>query len=186
MKYPCVVEKLFCTLPEKTGRCLAPFVLLLLRVVWGWQLTEAGWAKLHAIEKTAGFFAKLGIPAPELNAILAGTVECAGGALLIVGLASRLVSIPLLFTMIVAAIAAEKDSFIGTADKPVEGIEHVTKFFDTTPGPFIVALLIIFAFGAGRFSLDGIIARCGGAKEDGCGGKSCGDKSGALPAKPLE
>lgn len=45
----------------------------------------------------------LGLPFPDLLAFLAGWSEFLGGWLLLVGLFTRLVSIPLMFTMVVAA-----------------------------------------------------------------------------------
>lgn len=167
-------------LVDRAGRCASDYFLLLVRVVWGWQLAEAGWGKLHAIGKTAGFFQSLGIPAPTLNAWAAGSVECFGGALLVFGLGTRLVSIPVLFTMLVAVFTAHRADFLGTDKDPVTGIGHLTRFFDTTPGPFIITALILFCFGAGRFSLDAILAaRCRKPVPD-------VDRTGDLPARPIE
>ncbi len=39
---------------------------------------------------------------PQLNVYLAGGTECIGGILLLLGLGSRFISIPLIFTMIIA------------------------------------------------------------------------------------
>ena len=182
MKSRPALGNLFLTLPEKAGRRLSDFLLLLLRVVWGWQLMQAGWGKLHHLDNTAKYFGELGIPAPHLNAAAAGAAECFGGALLLAGLFSRIVSIPLIFTMSVAVLTAERDKFIGTAEDPVTGFDHVTRFFDTTPGPFLVALLVVFCFGAGKFSLDSISARL----RDRPGLRRNEDDSASLPAKPLE
>ena len=46
----------------------------------------------------------LGLPFPELMVVLAAGTELVGGALLIPGIAVRLVSIPLMATMVVAAL----------------------------------------------------------------------------------
>ena len=66
----------------------------------------AGLGKLSAIEGTAQYFGFLGIPAPTLMAYAAGLTELVGGILLIPGVAVRLVAVPLMFTMVVAAGAA--------------------------------------------------------------------------------
>lgn len=47
----------------------------------------------------------LGMPMPELMAFMAGWTEIIGAVLLAVGLATRLIAIPLLVTMIVAALS---------------------------------------------------------------------------------
>lgn len=63
----------------------------------------AGMNKLGNPENVAGYFEFLGIPAPGLMVYVAGLSELAGGILLIPGIAVRLVTIPLMATMIVAA-----------------------------------------------------------------------------------
>ncbi|TRX56853.1 DoxX family protein [Thalassomonas sp. M1454] len=52
----------------------------------------------------------LGMPFPELLANLAAWTEFFGGWLLLVGLATRLISIPLMFTMIIAATSVHLDN----------------------------------------------------------------------------
>ncbi len=52
----------------------------------------------------------LGLPAPELLAFMAGWTELLGGFLLIIGLATRVISLPLMFTMIIAATTAHWDN----------------------------------------------------------------------------
>ena len=77
---------------------------LLLRLIVAPVMMEAGWNKLMAFESTVRWFGgSLGIPFPELMAALATGAELFGGALLLVGLGTRFVAIPLIVTMIVAA-----------------------------------------------------------------------------------
>ncbi|MDG1732909.1 MAG: DoxX family protein [Thalassotalea sp.] len=52
----------------------------------------------------------LGMPFPELLANLAAWTEFFGGWLILVGLATRLISIPLMFTMIIAATSVHLDN----------------------------------------------------------------------------
>lgn len=67
----------------------------------------AGWGKLKDLESTAYYFAEhLGLPFPELMALLAGATEFFGGIALLIGIATRWVSLPLMITMLVAAITA--------------------------------------------------------------------------------
>tara|TARA_R110001599_G_scaffold92421_2_gene242019 strand:+ start:4150 stop:4767 length:618 start_codon:yes stop_codon:yes gene_type:complete len=64
----------------------------------------AGWHKLQALDSTAYYFGEiLGLPAPMLMATLAGLTEFLGGIALLFGFALRLVAIPLMITMAVAA-----------------------------------------------------------------------------------
>src|SRR5258707_11070495 len=84
--------------------------LLAVRLYWGWQFAQTGWGKLHNIAKIVSFFTDLGIPAPALNARVASSIEFVGGVLLIVGLGSRLIAVPLTVTMLVAYITADREA----------------------------------------------------------------------------
>jgi uncharacterized membrane protein YphA (DoxX/SURF4 family) len=71
----------------------------------------AGYSKLTALDSTAHFFGEyLGMPAPYLMAVLAASAEFFGGIALLVGLATRWFAIPLMITMIVAAVTAHWDN----------------------------------------------------------------------------
>ena len=69
----------------------------------------AGTNKLSAFEDTAAWFGNsewgLGLPFPEVMAALAISAEIGGAILLIVGFATRLATIPLMVTMLVAAFS---------------------------------------------------------------------------------
>lgn len=135
-----------------------PF-LLIIRLYWGYQFFLAGKGKLENLERTAGFFAELQIPMPKFNALLAASTECFGGLLLIFGLASRLVSIPLAFTMVVAYITAHREGVDALFSDP-------SKFFEQSPFLFLYASVIVLTCGPGRLSLDTIIYKFFLAKEN--------------------
>jgi putative oxidoreductase len=88
----------------------SPF-LLLIRVYWGWLFLQSGIGKFGHIDKVVSFFTDLGIPAPTLNAYFNASLETIGGILLILGLASRLIAVPLLINMVVAYITADREAF---------------------------------------------------------------------------
>ncbi len=96
-------QKLVSKLSQFDG--LAP---LLLRVYLAPVLIQAGWNKLANFESTVQWFGNkqwgLGLPFPDLLAALASGAEFFGGWLLLFGLFTRLISIPLMITMLVAAI----------------------------------------------------------------------------------
>ena len=54
-----------------------------------------------------GRFAQIGIPAPGVMAPFVGAVETAGGALLLVGLLTRLAAVPLLINISVAILSTK-------------------------------------------------------------------------------
>ena len=83
---------------------LAP---LALRIYLAPIFILAGWGKLKDLDSTAYYFGEyLGLPFPDLMAFLAGTTEFFGGIAILVGIATRWLSIPLMVTMIVAAASA--------------------------------------------------------------------------------
>ena len=137
---------------EKIADQLRSPLLLAIRLFWGWGFFVAGKGKLADLDRVAGFFASLGIPAPKLNAVLAASVECFGGLLLLVGLASRLVALPLAFTMIVAFLTADLDAVKAAFSNP-DGVTGAAPFL------FLYASLIVLAFGPGALSLDALIAK---------------------------
>ncbi|MBI4625339.1 MAG: DoxX family protein [Verrucomicrobia bacterium] len=132
------------------GGWLQPVLLLVIRGWWGWSFFLTGKGKLLNLEKTTGFFTELGLPLPKLNAILAGSTECFGGLLLLVGLGSRLVSVPLIFTMLVAYATADREALQAVFSDP-------DKFTGAAPFLFLLACLIVFAFGPGKLSLDALL-----------------------------
>jgi putative oxidoreductase len=127
-------------------------LLLVIRLYWGWQFFVAGKGKLMNLDRTTGFFESLSIPAPRVNAAMAGSVECFGGLLLLLGLGSRIVTIPLIFTMGVAYWTADREALLGVFDKP-------DAFFAAAPFLFLYAAVIVLAFGPGAFSADALLAR---------------------------
>lgn len=85
---------------------LAPLALRLYLVPVFWM---AGTQKISGMENTIAWFGNpdwgLGLPYPWLMAHLAAYTEAIGAILLLLGLATRWISIPLMITMIVAIFA---------------------------------------------------------------------------------
>jgi len=61
----------------------------------------------------AGRFARIGIPFPDLMGPFVGVVELVCGALIIIGLFTRLAAIPLIVIMIVALVSTELPILVG-------------------------------------------------------------------------
>lgn len=134
------------------GNFLQDFFLLAIRLVWGYFFFLSGWEKLSNIEPVIGFFGELGIPFPMLNAYLVGVVESAGGLLLMVGLGSRLIAIPLIITMMVALATAHKAALFGAFQDP-------QKLIIQGPFNYLMTAIIIFCFGPGKISIDYALCR---------------------------
>lgn len=128
------------------------FLLLAMRLYWGWQFFQTGKGKLMNFDRTVDFFTSLNIPFPAFNVAMAGTTECLGGLLLLVGLFSRVVSLQLIVVLMVAYLTADADAVKNILEKPDD-------FTAATPFLFLLATLTVAFFGAGKWSLDEFLRR---------------------------
>jgi putative oxidoreductase len=103
-KYYIIHNAIFSRLKYLDG--LAPLALRLFLVPVFWM---AGTQKIAGMENTIEWFGNpdwgLGLPFPVLLAHLAAYTEAIGALLLLLGLATRWISIPLIITMLVAIFA---------------------------------------------------------------------------------
>ena len=144
------IERLYGLLCRVANSLQSPF-LLLIRLYWGWQFFQTGWAHLHTIPKFIEFMSSLGIPAPAFNAYFIGVLETVGGILLALGLGSRLISLLLAGDMFVAFVTADREALFSM-------FSDTDKFYAAAPYTFLFACLIILIFGPGKLSLDTLIA----------------------------
>jgi putative oxidoreductase len=94
-----------------------------------------------------GRFAKIGLPAPQVLAPFVGVVEIVCGALVLLGLATRLAAVPLLIDILVA---------IGTTKLPMLAKSGfwATVHEARTDFSMLMGLAFLLAVGAGRISVD--------------------------------
>jgi uncharacterized membrane protein YphA (DoxX/SURF4 family) len=164
---------------------LAPLALRLYLVPVFWM---AGTNKLGDMENTIAWFGNpdwgLGLPMPGLMAWAAALTEAVGAVLLLVGLATRWISIPLMLTMVVAAVTVHlQNGWAAIAETPESAErlsaatallqEHGNYAWLSGAGEFVILnngiefaatyfimLLALFFIGGGRYlSLDYWIAR---------------------------
>lgn len=136
-----------------------PVALLLVRLSLAAIFVPSGWGKIHDLAKVTGYFTELGIPMPHANAILVSLTELGCGALLLVGLATRLAALPIVANMAVAIITAKRDDLHGPVD-----------LFALDEFLYIVMSLVIVALGAGLLSLDALAVRILGKSKPTLGG----------------
>ncbi len=141
-----LIEKFYYWLNQGALGMQSPF-LLLVRFYWGWQFIQTGWGKINNIPKVTEFFTSLGIPIPGLHAQFIAGLEFVGGILLVLGLASRFIALPLTINMLVAYIVADREALFSVISDP-------DKFTAAAPFTFLVASLIILIFGPGSIALD--------------------------------
>jgi putative oxidoreductase len=126
-------------------RWLGPLVL---RLVFGYFWLETGIAKVHNLDGFTQRFVGWGIPFPAFSAGLSAWTELLGGLLLMLGLCTRLVCIPMLINMAVAVTLVVSSSLMGLDDY-VEADEIV----------YSLIFFWLLIAGPGKASLDTLLAR---------------------------
>ena len=139
----------------RTANTLAWVPQTAARLALGWVFVQSGWGKLHNLENVIGYFESLGIPAPHLQAPFVAGVEFVGGVLILGGLFTRVVSVPLAITMVVALLTAKRADIATTGD-----LYGAVEFL------YLLVFGFLAAFGAGALSLDEILVRRFGHAEE--------------------
>jgi putative oxidoreductase len=132
---------------EQLGRAqwLAP---LIGRFAVGMVFMSTGWGKVHNLDKVTHFFVELGIPAASIQAPFVSYLELVGGTCIVLGLAARLFSVPLMASMVVAILTAKRADLHGIFD--LVGFDEFT---------YLSVLAMIVILGPGKVSFDTLIAR---------------------------
>jgi putative oxidoreductase len=149
-----------------TGK--APAAVILIRLmVGGVFLTEGILKFLYPEALSAGRFGRIGIPFPHIMGPFVGCVETVCGALLVIGLLTRLAAIPLLIDISVAILSTKIPILLGhglwkfhLADLPHYGflsMMHEAR----TDFCMLLGLLFLLCVGAGHWSVDGLWASIG-------------------------
>lgn len=120
---------------------------LIARIGTGILFVVAGWGKVQHPGKFVTEFVNWGIPVPNVLAPFVAWTEFLGGALLIVGLLTRISSFALMVDMIVATFVAQMDKVHGASD-----------FFYLSEVQLAIVFLWLTIEGAGRVSLDHAIS----------------------------
>ena len=137
---------------------------LLVRLFVGYFFFETGWAKVGNLDAMAERFAGWGIPFPAFSAALSGYTELIGGALIMLGLTTRLAAIPLCINMVVAILDGEH--------RKVSGLEE---FVELSEPLYALCFLWLFFSGPGWVSLDRLASTLYERKQRGRRGESGSD-----------
>jgi uncharacterized membrane protein YphA (DoxX/SURF4 family) len=143
------------------NRTTAPGAVLLIRILVGWVFVSEGVQKfLFPDAVGAGRFAKIGIPAPGFTGPFVGAVEVVCGALILLGLFTRLATIPVLVSMTVAVISTKLPILLGRTVGPfalpklshygIWSMLHEAR----TDFSMILGLVFLLVVGGGRRSVD--------------------------------
>src|ERR1039458_9724001 len=149
----CAPGEIVMTMIRKMLASTAPKATLLIRVLIGWVFLSEGIQKFLFPESLGiGRFAKIGILVPSFSAPFVGVVEIVFGTLIIVGLLTRLSTIPLLIDISVA-IATTKIPML--LDKGFWAAAHEAR----TDLSMLLGLLFLLIEGAGPLSMDYRLSR---------------------------
>lgn len=123
-----------------------PLLLIRLTLAYGFYTpARMKWSDINAIGE---WFGTIGIPAPYFNAYLAASTEALGVVLLILGLGIRVISIPLMITMVVAIITVHWANGFEAGENGYE-----------IPLYYLLMLFTLLVLGPGKASLDELIRK---------------------------
>jgi putative oxidoreductase len=105
-----------------------------------------GWAKLHNLPAVTQYFEELKIPAPGFNAAFVASTQLVCGGLLVVGLLTRLATVPLIICMAMAILTAK-----------LKDLVNLYAFVGFDEFTYQVVLVMIAIIGPGKVSLDHLI-----------------------------
>lgn len=126
----------------------APAATLLIRLMIGSVFVSEGIQKfINPAEVGAGRFAKIGLPLPEMLAPFVGSVEIGCGALVLLGVLTRIAVLPLLIVMATAIITTKLPLLVQSGFWKMAH-EARTDFAMT------LGCLFLLMVGAGRLSWD--------------------------------
>ena len=136
------MKKIFSTtFPDFYGH----LCLLFVRIAAGSFTLTHGLPKLARL--TSGEEIKFADPfglGPAFSLVLVVFAEVFCSILIILGLGTRLASIPLIITMLVAAFHAHANDPFGTKEKPLL---------------FLLIFIVFLVFGSGKYSFDSVVGR---------------------------
>jgi putative oxidoreductase len=122
--------------------------VLLIRILVGWVFLSEGIQKfLFPDTLGVGRFVKIGIPWPQVMAPFVGVVEIVCGALLLIGLVTRLACVPLVIDICVALYSTK---IVTLAKNGLWSTLHEAR----TDVSMLLGLLFLLLVGGGTLSLD--------------------------------
>lgn len=127
------------------GRWLGPLVL---RLGFGYFWLETGIAKVHNLDGFTQRFVSWGVPLPAFSATVSAWTDLLGGLLLMLGLFTRLICVPMIINMIVAIALVVSASLSGLDD-----------YVETNEVLYILIFFWLLMAGPGKVSVDTLLAR---------------------------
>ena len=145
------IVNLLILLPARIASHFAWAGPLIMRLIVGYVFMLTGWSKLNNLPQMIQNFADWGIPFPQVLTPFVSGVECIGGAMLILGLFTRIPAAMLAVVMVVAIKAAKWEN--------VDSLETLLGFEEAT---YFAAFLWLAIAGPGAASLDRLLVNATG------------------------
>ena len=124
---------------------------LIMRLIVGYTFMLAGWGKLNNLAQVTENFVGWGIPFPKILTPFVSSVECFGGAMLILGLFTRIPAAMLAVVMVVAIKSAKWGD--------VDSLETLLGFEEAA---YFGAFMWLAIAGPGAASLDRLLLNATG------------------------
>ena len=141
---------------------LQSIALLVSRVAIGFFFLMSGYNKffIQGIHYLRDEFIGYGIPFPLVNAWMDASVQLIGGLALIIGLGTRFWSVAIGFAMIVASVTVTIPDVLKNDIAKAESSLLFWGWYYYRPEPvYLTVFLLLICFGAGKMSLDHVIAQ---------------------------
>jgi len=119
------------------------------RILVAWLFVPAGFGKIAGFAGTVGYATSAGLPMPQIGVAIGLAIELIGGLMILFGFKTRWAALALALFAIVAALFFHNYWSMPEAQKAMQQI-NFNKNIAITGG-----LLVLAAFGPGRFSVDG-------------------------------
>ena len=136
---------------DKLAAQWADFLILVGRVLIGWIFVSSGWGKLMNISGFVATMPRRGLP--DFLGYIAPFVEFFSGLFLLAGFATRYTALLLLVFLIIASFSSHAYWKVPPAEVGNQS-SHFWKNVAMKGG-----MLLLFITGAGRFSLDWVLAK---------------------------
>ena len=140
-----------------------PPATIAIRLMAGSVFLWEGILKFVYENQGVGRFTKLGMPFPAATASFVGVLEIGGGLLLLLGLGTRLISIPFIVEMVVAVLSTKPRLFLGTSPLPLPPVPPQVGIWAVlheirSEYAQLMSCVFLLATGPGPWSLDAWLA----------------------------
>jgi len=132
---------------EGTGK-LRDIPLLLFRLILAVGFYEPAMMKVKNLSGVAEWFGSMNYPLPMISASISMVTEVSGIVLLILGLGSRLIAMPMMFIMVIATFTVHISNGFPAGDNGFE-----------IPLYYFLMLFALVVYGSGKYSVDYLISK---------------------------